>query len=213
MSVQICPGCQGRNVPDAELCDWCARPFREGRGRFTLRWWHLATVGLFGMVIAAVAALLLLSASRPDLRQPVAGPPPGPAAAGAPAPPALPTRAATVVVVGAPTPISQPKPAASPTPIPAAAAAAPPASGSAPAPATARLARVANTGGLGVYLRQEAGPQGERLQPALAEGTVLRLVGPEETVQAQVWRLCELEARGVQGWVAAQYLQPTDALR
>ena len=46
--------------------------------------------------------------------------------------------------------------------------------------------------------------------PAIAEGAILRLVGPEQTVQAQIWRLCEHEGRGVQGWVLAQYLQPVE---
>jgi hypothetical protein len=66
---------------------------------------------------------------------------------------------------------------------------------------------VANTSGLGVFLREEPGAQGQRLQPAIGEGTLLRLVGPEQTVQAQLWRLCEHEGRGVQGWVSSQYLQ------
>ena len=206
MSVQICPGCQGRNAPDADVCDWCGRPFREGGGPFILRWWHLATVALLGMVVAAVAGLFLVGAARLDPRQQAAPVPPPGQAAPAAASPALPTRAATAPVAVAPTPISPPKPAAaSPTPISAPAAAS-------PTPPPARYVRVANTGGLGVYLRQEPGPQGERVQPAMAEGTLLRLVGPEETIQAQVWRLCEHEARNIQGWVPAQYIQPTDAV-
>jgi hypothetical protein len=66
---------------------------------------------------------------------------------------------------------------------------------------------VFNTGGLGVFLREEPGAQSARIQPALGEGTVLRLVGPEQTVQAQIWRLTEHEGRHVQGWIPAQYLQ------
>ena len=50
MSVQVCPGCQGRNSPQAETCEWCGRPF-DGRARgFSLRWWHLATALLFAVV-------------------------------------------------------------------------------------------------------------------------------------------------------------------
>ncbi|MDP8922448.1 MAG: hypothetical protein M3O34_06170, partial [Chloroflexota bacterium] len=71
---------------------------------------------------------------------------------------------------------------------------------------------VTNTAGLGLYLREEPGMAGERIQPAVAEGALLRLVGPEETVLAQVWWLCEHEGRNVQGWALAQYLQPTDAV-
>ena len=37
------------------------------------------------------------------------------------------------------------------------------------------------------------------------------MVARKQTVQAQIWRLCEDEGRnGVQGWVSAQYLQPVD---
>jgi hypothetical protein len=111
---------------------------------------------------------------------------------------ALPTRAATAGLV-LPTPISQPATATVSTPVPAAEPSA--------TPVPARYVRVANTGGLGVFLREEPGPQSQRIQPAVGEGTVLRLVGPEQTVQAQVWRLCEFESRHVQGWIAAQYLQ------
>jgi hypothetical protein len=200
MSVQICPGCNGRNASQAERCEWCDRPFR-GRARgFTLRWWHLATVLLFGFVVLATGTLVLLSTSRitiPDLRPravPVASPVPVAEVT------ALPTRAATSGVVLA-TPVSaapSPEPR-TPTPVPPTAT-----------PQPARYVRIANTQGLGVFLRQEPGPQGERIQPAIAEGAVLRLVGPEQTVQAQVWRLCEHEGRHIQGWVAAQYLQSID---
>jgi hypothetical protein len=70
---------------------------------------------------------------------------------------------------------------------------------------------VVNTNGLGVFLREEPGPQSQRIVPAVREGALLRLVGPDQTVQAQVWRLCEDEGRnGVQGWVPAQYLQSVD---
>lgn len=191
MSIQVCPGCQGRTTTPAATCEWCGRPF-DGRARgFSLRWWHLVTALLFGFVVLAAAALAFLSATRLDFQSRPA-PSPQPVAQ----PTILPTRAAT-----APLTLATPKPAASPvaqpTPIP------PPS----PTPAPVRFARVANTNGLGVFLREEPGPQGQRIVPAVAEGALLRLVGPEETVQAQVWRLCEHEGRGIQGWVLAQYLQ------
>ena len=193
MSLQVCPGCQGRNAPQAAICEWCGRPF-DGRTRgFTLRWWHLASGVLFGLVVAATATLALLNTSRFDIR-PRLAPAPSPAAVVT----ALPTRAATAGVV-LPTPITQP-----PT-VTARAATPPPPPTATPEPA--RYVRVANTGGLGVFLREEPGAQSQRIQPALGEGTVVRLVGPEQTVQAQVWRLCEHEGRHVQGWIPAQYLQ------
>jgi hypothetical protein len=198
MSVQICPGCNGRNASQADICEWCGRPF-TGRPRgFTLRWWHLAVVLLFGLVLLAAVALAFLSSSRIDLR-----PRPAPAPA-SPTPvvevTALPTRAATSGVVLATPPGAAASPAArTPTAVPPTAT-----------PQPARYVRISNTQGLGVFLRQEPGSQSERLQPAIAEGALLRLVGPEQTVQAQVWRLTEHEGRHVQGWVAAQYLQSVD---
>lgn len=199
MSTQICPGCQGRNAPTVDVCDWCGRPFRENRGPFILHWWHLAAVALIGAVVLAVGALFVLGGSRLEARAPAA--PQAPAVVATAAPTAAPPPAAPAAPL--PTPISKPKPAPSP-------ASEPSEPDATPAPPPARYVRVANTGGLGVYLRQEPGPQGERVQPALAEGIVLRLVGPEETVQAQIWRLCELEGREIQGWVPALYLQATD---
>ena len=113
---------------------------------------------------------------------------------------ALPTRAATPVLT-----LATPKPAGSPV---AAAPTAPPS----PTAAPARYVRIANTNGLGVFLREEPGPQSQRITPAVAEGALLRLVGPEQTVQAQIWRLCEHEGRGIQGWVPAQYIQAVEAV-
>jgi hypothetical protein len=195
MSLQICPGCQGRNAPQAVNCEWCGRPFHGRSSGFRLRWWHLATGLLFGLVVLATATLVFLSFSRLDIRP---RPAPAPAASPVVEVTALPTRAATVGQI-LPTPISQPPTATARTPVPA------PEPSATPAPA--RYVRVANTGGLGVFLREEPGPQSQRIQPAVGEGTILRLVGPEQTVQAQVWRLCEHEGRDIQGWIAAQYLQ------
>ncbi len=198
MSVQVCPGCQGRNSPQAATCEWCDRPF-DGRTRGSwFRWWHVATVLLFGFVVVATGMLVYLNASRipslSDLRsKPIASPPALVEAT------LFPTRAATPGLT-----LATPKPAASPitmaTPVPE------------PSPTSEpdRYVRVFNTTGLGVFLREEPGPQSQRITPAVAEGAVLRLVGPEQTVQAQVWRLCEHEGRGVQGWVLAQYLQSVE---
>jgi hypothetical protein len=198
MSVQVCPGCQGRNSPQAETCEWCGRPF-DGRARgFSLRWWHIATVILFGFVVVATGTLVYLSSSRlptlSDLRpRPTVSPVVLPEAT------ILPTRAATPVLT-----LATPKPAASPaatvTALPEPSPTSPP----------ARYVRVVNTTGLGVFLREEPGPQSQRIVPAIAEGSLLRLVGPEQTVQAQIWQLCEHEARGIQGWVPAQYLQAVE---
>ena len=162
---------------------------------------------LFGFVVVATGTLVYLNAARlppipslSDLRsKPTASP------ASLVEPTMFPTRAATPGLT-----LATPKPAASPqattTPIPEPSP--PPASGQAEQPA--RYVRIANTTGIGVFLREEPGQQSQRIQPAVAEGAILRLVGPEQTVQAQIWRLCEHEGRGVQGWVLAQYLQAVE---
>lgn len=154
---------------------------------------------LFGFVVIATVSLVFLSANRlpsvADLRpRPAASPTPVVAAT------LLPTRASTPGLT-----LATPKPAGSPatTPTPE-----PPPS---PTAVPARFVRVVNTNGLGVFLREEPGPQSQRIVPAVREGALLRLVGPEQTVQAQIWRLCEDEGRnGVQGWVPAQYLQAVE---
>ena len=156
---------------------------------------------LFGFVVIALVTLVYLNTSRLPS---VSGLSSRPAAAPSPTvrveATALPTRAATPGLT-----LATPKPAGSPAP--------PPTQAPEPTetPAPARFVRVINTNGLGVFLREEAGPQGQRIVPAVREGALLRLVGPEQTVQAQRWQLCEDEGRnGVQGWVPAQYLQPVD---
>jgi hypothetical protein len=150
---------------------------------------------LFGFVVIATVSLVFLTSSRlpsvADLRpRPAASPTARVDAT------ALPTRAATPGLT-----LATPKPSGSP--------AAAPTSEPEPSPtsAPARFVRVSNTNGLGVFLREEPGPQSQRIVPAVREGALLRLVGPEQTVQAQIWRLCEDEGRnGAQGWVPAQYL-------
>ena len=191
--VQVCPGCGGRNVPQAESCDWCARSFSGRQRSFNLRWWPLAVALLFAAVVTAVVGLSLLNAARADSRTAptaatVASPSPSEAT-----PRAGPTNTRTASAA----PARPAGPTAVPTPEPS------------PTPEPPRYARVFNTGGIGVNLRKDPGPQGQPLL-AVPETMLLRLLGPEETVQARVWRLCEHQGRGIQGWVPAEYLQPTD---
>jgi hypothetical protein len=193
MNVQVCPGCGGRNAPRAESCDWCGRSFSGRQRSFGIRWWPLVGSVLFALVVAGVVALAVLNATRPDARAR-----PTPPSAAAEGPTARPTDAGPPAAPPPRTPTPATRP---PTP-------------TAPAPPTAtppppRYARVVNTGGIGVNLRRDPGPQGQPVT-AVPDNALLRLVGPEETVQARLWRLCEHEARGVQGWVPAEYLQPTD---
>lgn len=194
--VQVCPGCGGRNLPQADTCDWCARSFSGRQRSWNLRWWQLASSLLFGSVVVAVIALSVLNASRPDSRPESRSPP---EATPTPGPTSMMVEG-TAVVTATLRPASTSAPTAT-----LIVAAAPPTE----TPTPARYVRVFNTAGIGVNLRRDPGPQGQPII-AVPETTILRLVGPEETVQARVWRLCEHQARGVQGWVPAEYLQPTD---
>jgi hypothetical protein len=199
-NVQVCPGCGGRNGARAESCDWCGRPFSERRRGSGIRWWKLAASIVLGTAVAVVVVLAVLNATRPDAR-------PAPAAAGAT------VSAGPTVAAAAPeptptaaTPAARP---ADPTPPPRRATITPTPPPPTATPVPPRYVRVVNTGGLGVNLRRDPGVQG---QPVLAvpDNTLLRLVGPEETVQARLWRLCEHQGRNVQGWVPSDFLQPTD---
>jgi len=184
------------------VCEWCGRRFDGRTGGFSLRWWHIATALLFGFVLLASVSVVFLSNVRlpsvSDLRaRPAASPEPVAQAT------TLPTRAATPGLTRAtPKPAGSPAAVVAPTPIPL----------PSPTAAPARYVRIANTNGLGVFLREEPGPQSQRLTPAVAEGALLKLVGPEQTVQAQIWRLCEHEGRGIQGWVPAQYIQAVETV-
>ena len=197
MDEHICQGCGARNAAEAEVCDWCGRSFVQRRRSLSVRWWQLFGSILFGLVVAAVVGLAILNASRPEPRPRQAAS--GPVATDTPAEAARqPGSDATPATDPIRTPTSRP---ASPTPAPAPTATPPP----------PRYARVANTGGLGVTMRRDPGPQGQSVG-AVSENALLKLVGPEETVQARLWRLCEYEGRGIQGWVPAEYLQQTDQL-
>ena len=204
MSVQVCPGCQGRNAPQAATCEWCGRPFDGRAGGSWFRWWHVATLLLFGFVVVATGTLVYLSSSRlPTLADFRPKPTASPSALAEPT--MFPTRAATPGLT-----LATPKPAASPPLASGQAATATPVPEPSLDSSPARYVRIVNTTGIGVFLREEPGPQSQRIVPAVAEGAILRLVGPEQTVQAQIWRLCEHEGRGIQGWVLAQYLQAVE---
>lgn len=223
MNVQVCPGCGGRNGAGTVACEWCARPFAERRRPLKLRWWQLVAALLLGSAVAAVLGLAVLNANgvrfdplpRPKSPEvavgtggtpidrgtapPTAPLPGGPLAAGL-ATPAVPAGAAS------PEPSATATRSPSPPPAPPTSTPVPPPPTSTPEPA--RYVRVTGTGNLGANLRTE--PGGSQAVTAVAENTVLRLVGPEETAQGRLWRLCELESRGLQGWIAADLLQPTD---
>jgi uncharacterized protein YgiM (DUF1202 family) len=76
-------------------------------------------------------------------------------------------------------------------------------------PPAVRNARIVNTGGLGLNIRRE--PAGTAAAvAAVAEGTTVRVIGPEQQgPDGRAWVQVE-DARGNQGWVLADFLMETE---
>lgn len=67
--------------------------------------------------------------------------------------------------------------------------------------------QIANTGGVGAYIRREP----RSTAPGIAahrDGTVLRIVGPDTNTEGRVWRQVE-DQRGSRGWTPLEYLVPS----
>jgi len=196
--ITVCEGCGGKNPAGSTECDWCGRPFLSKGGRLRLTIWQVLSSLLLLGLIGAVAALAFLNAGR-ALPQRVA------ATSTAVPPTVVPTPAVTPRVTAAnavtptavalaiiaptepPTPADSPTPAATPTP-------------------QLQLARIANTNGLGVTVRQQPGPQAPRAG-ALREGTRVLLTGNDQTVAARPWREVETEDHNLRGWVQGDFVQ------
>ena len=65
---------------------------------------------------------------------------------------------------------------------------------------------IVNTGGLGVSVRLQPGPQAPRAG-VLREGTRVLLTGNDQTVAARPWREIETEDHNLKGWVLGDFLQ------
>jgi hypothetical protein len=198
--IAVCAGCGGKNPTGSTECDWCGRPFLSKGGRLRLTIWQVLSSLLLLGLIGAVAALAFLNAGR-ALPQRVA------ATSTAVLPTSVPTPAVTPRVTAAnavtptavplaivaptlpPTPADSPTPEATPTP-------------------QLQLARIANTSGLGVTVRQQPGPQAPRAG-VLREGTRVLLTGNDQTVAARPWREVETEDHNLRGWVQGDFVQPT----
>jgi hypothetical protein len=191
-TVSVCPGCGGKNPPGARECDWCGRPFISQGGRLRLTFWQVLSSLMLVGLIGAVAALAYLNAGRP-LPVRAAAPTSTPPATLAPTLAVTPRVTATPVT---PTPVA-PAVAATPTEPP------PPPPTATPQPV---VARIANTGGQGVTVRVEPGPQAARAG-VLREGTRVVLTGNDQTVAARPWREIESEDQTVRGWVQGDFLQ------
>jgi len=69
--------------------------------------------------------------------------------------------------------------------------------------------RIANTGGVGAFIRREPQANAPGLI-ALRDGAVVRVVGPDTRVAGRVWRNIE-DQRGNRGWTPAEYLAAADS--
>jgi uncharacterized protein YraI len=69
-----------------------------------------------------------------------------------------------------------------------------------------QAARIVNTAGQGVSVRQQPGPQAPR-SGVLREGARVLLTGNDQTVAARPWREIETEDHNLKGWVLADFLQ------
>ncbi len=69
--------------------------------------------------------------------------------------------------------------------------------------------RVANTGGSGAFIREEPRLAARGIE-AQVDGTILKIVGTDVSVEGRPWRNVET-ARGNRGWTPAEFLVPSDA--
>jgi hypothetical protein len=198
--IVTCPGCGGRNPTGSNECDWCGRPFVSKGGRLRLTIWQLLTSVMLLGLIGAVALLAYLNQGRalPPVR--INNPTSTPAST------FVPTPAVTPRVSAANAPTATPASVASqsgPTPEPT--------SPEAPTPEPTPMpelqaARIVNTGGQGVSVRLQPGPQSQRAG-VLREGTQVLLTGNDQTVAARPWREIETEDHNLKGWVQGDFLQ------
>lgn len=192
--IAICAGCGGKNPAGSSECDWCGRPFVSKGGRLRLTAWQLLSSLLLLAVIGAVAALAYLNAGRALPVRTVAAATNTAAPTVAPTPVVTPRVTAltpTVAPVVQPTvaPTAAPQPTEEPTPTP-----------------LPKTAKISNTNGQGVSVRQQPGPQSPRLS-VLREGTTVLLTGNDQTVAARPWREIETTDHNLKGWVQGDFLQ------
>jgi hypothetical protein len=192
--IAVCQGCGGKNRPGSTECDWCGRPFLSKGGRLRLTLWQILSSVLFLAAIGAVAVLAVLNAGRalPPVR--LAAATSTPAAEVAPPPMVTPRVTAANAPTATPTPsVPTPAPTLAPTVEPT------------PTPQL-QVARIANTSGQGVSVRQQPGPQAPRAG-VLREGTRVLLTGNDQTVAARPWREIETEDHNLKGWVLGDFVQ------
>jgi len=206
----VCPGCGARNPSTARTCDWCGRPFFDERRSLPFRWMAPAIVGLVGILLSGVVLVSLLGARQSPTRTaeqaiapPIAeslpiSPAPveqvettAPEVAAVPTPVVEPTLSAPVAVVPVPTSL----PSVAPTP-------------DASTSTAAVFLKIANTDRQGAFIRREP-RSGAPGIVALRDGVVVRVVGPDVTVDGRIWRNVS-DGKGSVGWTPGEFLVPSD---
>jgi len=174
----------------ARSCEWCGRSFvADGRQR-SVSWLVPVSGVLIGMLTILLLVVAFASVRSSQSTRVVAEPPLSaalpeeieeatPTAEPAPSPTSLPT--ATTVIVFPPQTVAV-------------------------APAS-EYVRIANTGGSGAFIRREPRSDAPGIV-AYRDGTVLRTVGADTTVDGRVWRQVE-DTRGNRGWTPQEYLDPS----
>ena len=175
-----CPGCGARNEADARACDWCGRPFVDEQRQTRAPWLIPATAGLISLFAVGTIIAALLGARSAAPRTDVA-------------------------VASTAAPVASAETTADEPPVQVEVTAPPPVEESAP---PQEFVRIANTGGVGAFIRREPQANAPGLV-ALRDGSVVRVVGPDTTVANRVWRNVE-DQRGNRGWAPAEYLAPSD---
>jgi hypothetical protein len=180
----LCPGCGGRNEPNARECEWCGRLFVAERRSIDARWLAPVAIGGILVVMLSIVAFALVGSQG-----------------GRPAPTVPPT---PIVAEGEE---EAPEPAVVPPPPPVVAL--PPTNTAAPTETETRVeyVRIFNTGGIGAFIRREARSNAPGIV-AYRDGIVLRIVGADVSAEGRVWRNVE-DRQGNRGWTPREFLEPS----
>lgn len=196
------------------------------RGNYTQRARLTATGVWAGLVVLSIAAITvtaqayvasLIAGAGPVVPAPTF-PPPTPIQASGPTA-APPSGAAGQPKPAAPAPGAAPSPPpisaspgaleARPSPVTIAPAATPepsPPGASPPAAAEGERVKVGDTGGSGANMRERPGQTGPVIK-TVPDGTVLRIVGPDQQMDGRGWRNVR-DDTGAQGWIVGELLEP-----